>query len=452
MQDLTTGSIPRHLLRTSSFMLVGMIFHTAFVLTDLYWVSRLGTEAIAAVAIGGNLVFVSLAVSQVLGVGTMTLVAHATGASDRHRARLVFNQSLVVAVLIGAVFFALAFALRDAYARSMTTDAVTRRLAAEYLRWLIPGLALQFAATAMSAALRGTGSFTPGTIVLVASVVLNVMLTPILTFGWITGHALGIAGAAISTSAAIALGTAALGGCFVRRGAYLRFVRSHLEPQPAIWKDVLRIGAPAGVEFAGLSIYLFIVYAATRRFGAAAQAGFGIGVRIVQALFVPVAALALAVAPVAAQNFGARHGARVRETFISAATIASATMLLMMMATQLAPAAVFGPFSRDEEVVRVGVEYLRIISWTFLASGIIFVTSSMFQGMGNTVPALFSALARVVAILILLLVLADRPGFALRWIWYLSAVTITLQMAVNLALLRREFRRRLPFDFVARHI
>ena len=101
MQDLTTGSLTGHLLRTTSYMLVSMIFQTLYVLVDLYWVGRLGTDAVAAVGISGNLTFIVLAATQMLGVGTTTLVAHATGrpgdtyhvhpftahAADEHRGR-----------------------------------------------------------------------------------------------------------------------------------------------------------------------------------------------------------------------------------------------------------------------------------------------------------------------------------------------------------------------------
>src|SRR5919204_2925930 len=83
MQDLTTGSITRHLLKTTSFMLVTMIFQTLYVLIDLYWVGRLGKEAVATVGVAGNLTFIVLAISQMLGVGVTTLVSHATGQKDK---------------------------------------------------------------------------------------------------------------------------------------------------------------------------------------------------------------------------------------------------------------------------------------------------------------------------------------------------------------------------------
>src|SRR5688572_16660041 len=144
MKDLTTGSITRHLLQTMSFMLVAMVFQTLYVLVDLYWVGRLGKEAVAAVGVAGNLAFVVLAVSQMLGVGTTTLVSHAVGRKDREQALLVFNQSQVLSVAAGAVFLAVAMMLRVPYARSLSADPVTSALAADYLLWFIPAMALQF--------------------------------------------------------------------------------------------------------------------------------------------------------------------------------------------------------------------------------------------------------------------------------------------------------------------
>src|SRR5437870_10053364 len=104
MQDLTTGSVSRHLLKTTSFMLVTMVFQTLYFLIDLYWVGRLGKEAVAAVGIAGNLTFIVLALSQMLGVGTTTLVSHAVGRKDHNEGLLVFNQSQTLSMLAGLVF------------------------------------------------------------------------------------------------------------------------------------------------------------------------------------------------------------------------------------------------------------------------------------------------------------------------------------------------------------
>lgn len=448
MQDLTTGSLVRHLLKTTSFMLVSMMFQTLYVLIDLYWVGRLGTDAVAAVAVSGNLMFVVLAATQMLGVGTTAMVSHAVGRKDHAQAQLVFNQSLVLSAAVGLIFTAAALLLRDSYATRLSANATTAQLANVYLLWFIPAMAVQFGLVSMGAALRGTGNFRPGMVVQTATVVINIVLAPILVFGWGTGRAYGVAGAAMSTLIAIVIGVAWMAVYFLPAGAYLRFATPQWRPRLPMWGSLLKIGVPAGAEFALMSVYLVLVYIVSRPFGAAAQAGFGIGMRVLQACFLPVVALGFAVSPVAGQNFGARLAHRVRATFNAGATMAAASMVVLAAAMQLAAPAMVGMFSSDPAVIAVGVEYLRIVSWTFPASGVIFVASSMFQAMGNTLPSLVSSLARVALVTIPVLLLAQQPGFALRWVWYCSAAAIALQLALSLLLLRREFGARLALPAV----
>src|SRR3954467_8479882 len=119
MEDLTTGPLTRHLLKTTSFMLVTMIFQTLYFLVDLYWVGRLGTQAVAAVGIAGNLTFIVLALTQMLGVGTTAVVSPAFGRKDHADATSLFNQSQVLAMVTGVLFLLLAMAVRLPYARAM---------------------------------------------------------------------------------------------------------------------------------------------------------------------------------------------------------------------------------------------------------------------------------------------------------------------------------------------
>ena len=102
MADLTSGPVTKHLLKTTSFMLVTMVFQTLYFLVDLYWVGRLGTQSVAAVGIAGNLNFLVLALTQMLGVGTTTLVSHAAGRRDPERTLLGFNQTQLFAMAVGA--------------------------------------------------------------------------------------------------------------------------------------------------------------------------------------------------------------------------------------------------------------------------------------------------------------------------------------------------------------
>jgi putative MATE family efflux protein len=446
MQDLTTGPITRHLLKTTSFMLVTMVFQTLYFLIDLYWVGRLGTEAVAAVGIAGNLTFIVLALTQMLGVGTTAVVSHAAGRKDREQALLLFNQSQVLAVVTGVLFLAVGLAARWPYASAMSADAQTAALAATYLLWFIPAMALQFALVAMGAALRAVGNFKPGMVVSTTTVIINMILAPFLIFGWGTGRPLGVAGAAISSLVAIVIGVVWLTTYFLPAESYLRFEIADWKPRFDLWRRMLAIGLPAGFEFAITALYLALVYSITRPFGAAAQAGFGIGMRIVQAGFMPVVALGFSVAPVAGQNFGARQAQRVKNTFRDAAWMAAGAMVAFAIACNIAPAALVGVFSKDPAVIAVGTEYLRIGSWGYVASGLIFVASSMFQAMGNTVPSLITSGVRIAVITFLALIVTRMPGFELRWIWYLSVGSVLIQLMLSMWLLRHEFDRRLRWE------
>src|SRR5262245_11611351 len=122
MQDLTRGSIPRHLAAIAVFIAVSMLVQTLYLLVDLYFVGRLGKEAIAAVSLSGNLMMLSLAITQMLSVGTTTLVAHAAGRKDRAAATHVFNQAFSLSLAVGLAAGTVGFALRGAYCRFLGAD------------------------------------------------------------------------------------------------------------------------------------------------------------------------------------------------------------------------------------------------------------------------------------------------------------------------------------------
>lgn len=443
MKDLTKGPVGRHVLGLALFIALSTAFQTLYFLADLYFVGRLGKEAVAGVGLAGNLMFLVLALTQSLGVGATSLIAQSYGRKDLARAELLFNQALVLSSLSGLAFGVVAFALRGAYTRALAADAMTASLGAQYLDWFVPALFLQFPLVAMGAAFRGLGDLKVPTLIQVGTVVLNIALAPTLMFGWVTGRPMGVAGTGLASLIAVAAACVAFTLYFRRTASPVRFRRDQWAPRPGLWAEMLRIGLPAGGEFARVSVYMVLVYAIIKPFGAGAQAGFGIGLRIVQSLFLPCVAIAFATAPVAGQNYGARLGDRVRGAFYAAAGMSAVVMLSETVLCRLAPAALVRFFNADPAVVAFGSEYLRIISLNFLASGIVFVSSSVFQGMGNTLPPLASSSLRLVLFALPAWALSLRPGFELWQIWYLSVASVTLQLLVNMWLLHREFGRKL---------
>jgi putative MATE family efflux protein len=420
-----------------------MIFQTLYYFVDLYFVAQLGDAAIAGVSAAGNATFIVLALTQVLGVGTVALVSHAVGRKDQQDANLIFNQSLVIAALCGALTLLAGYTLSELYVGSIAADEATVRAGTTYLYWFAPGMALQFAMISMGSALRGTGIVKPTMVVQVVTLILNAVLAPVLIAGLGTGFAMGVAGAGLASTIAISVGVVLLSIYFVRLEKYVSFHAEQWQPRPDVWRRMLKIGLPAGGEFALIFVYIAITYWVIRDFGAEAQAGFGIGSRVMQGIFVPALAIAFAAAPVAGQNFGAKQPERVRETFRMAAIMCGAVMLLLTLVCQVWPQALIGVFSNEAEVTSVGVMFLTIISWNFVLAGINMTCSSMFQALGNTVPALWSSATRIITYALPAIWLSLQPAFRLEHVWYLNVGTVLLQTLVSVALLKREMRIRL---------
>ena len=443
MKDLTQGSIAGHLISMAVPTAAGMLFQTLYYFVDLYFVAGLGDAAVAGVSAAGNVMFIILALTQVLGVGSMALISHAVGRKDQEEANLVFNQSLLIAALCGAFSLIGGYALTEPYLRAVAADPATVEQGRAYLFWFLPGMALQFALVAMGSALRGTGIVKPTMIVQVATVLLNTALAPVLIAGWGTGYAMGVAGAGLASSIAVFGGVVMLWIYFGRLEKYVSFHPEQWQPRLAIWKRMLNIGLPAGGEFALMFMYIAVTYWAISRFGAAAQAGFGIGSRVMQGIFLPAMAIAFVVAPIAGQNYGARQMQRVRDTFRVAVTQCVGVMLVVMLVCQWKPEALIGIFSSEPEVIRVGSMFLHLISWNFVMSGVIFTCSGLFQALGNTIPALLSSGTRLVTYSVPVAWLVSQPSFQLEHVWYLSIAANVVQAIVSVVLLRRLMAERL---------
>src|SRR5262249_15877319 len=194
--------------------------------------------------------FLVNALMQVLGVGTVALVAHAVGRKDRRAANLVFNQAVVLSVLCGLLTLVAGSALSRLYMRVVAADEPTLEPGPLYLLWFMPALALQFVTQVMASALRATGIVRPTMLVQALAVVINIALAPVLITGWGTGRAFGVAGAGLASSIAVLIGVLMLFVYFQKLERYVAFDPAQWRPQLRQWQRILNVGLPAGGEFA----------------------------------------------------------------------------------------------------------------------------------------------------------------------------------------------------------
>ena len=287
----------------------------------------------AAVGVSGNLTFVVLALTQMLGVGTTTLVSHAVGRKDSDAARRVFNQAQSLSLIAGAGSLVVGLALTPAYAAAFSADAATAALVRQFLWWFVPAMALQFALVAVSSALRGMGDFKPGMIVGSTTVVINMALAPVLIFGWGTGVAFGVAGAAMASLVAIAVGVAWLDRMRSGRGLPARAPRRDGADRglEAVARHRAagrgRVRPDRGVHGRGLRGEPAV---RRRRAGGFRHRPAGRAGRLHADR-----RAGLRRTPVAGQNFGAHLGHRVRATFRIAALLAVSGMACFVAICQL---------------------------------------------------------------------------------------------------------------------
>ncbi len=195
-----------------------------------------------------------------------------------------------------------------------------------------------------------------------------------------------------------------------------------------------------------LFVYFSVVYWLIQDFGAPAQAGFSIGGRIMQSIFMPTMAIAFAVGPIVGQSFGAGLGARVRETCHRGMLLSSGVMLLVTLLMQWRPEVMITFFTDEVDVIAVGADFLQLISLNFVAQGIVFTCSGAFQGLGNTRPALISSAIRLLIFIPIVVYLKYQPDFSIKQVWYVSILSVTVQGVASFLLLRRQFKLKLNIE------
>jgi putative MATE family efflux protein len=443
MRDLTQGSITRTIIAMAAPVAFGMLFQTMYLLVDLYFVAALGDAAVAGVGAAGTLMFMTMAVTQVLSVSAVSLMSQAVGRKDREHANLVFNQSMLLAVVFAVATLVFGLMFRGHYMSGITSDPEARAQGVLFMTWFVPSMALQFPMMAMASSLRATGIVKPGMMVQMITVLLNTVLAPVLIAGWGTGAPLGVYGAGLASMISVTVGVLMLIGYFAKLEKYVAFVREQWKPNFAVWKRMLDIGLPAGGEMLLMFVYFALVYWLIQDFGAPSQAGFSIGGRIMQSIFMPTMAIAFAIGPIVGQNFGAGRHDRVREACNKGILLNSIVMVIVTVLVHIDPTMMVRGFTEDPEVITVGADFLRIVSWNFVMQGIVFSCSGMFQGLGNTRPALISTILRLAIFIPLAYAMTLREDYAVYHIWYASVISVFCQGIFSYVLVQRELKNKL---------
>lgn len=444
VKDLTRDSITLHILTMAVPAVITMLVQVAHQIITLFFVSRIGADAVAGVSVAGTAGFVVGAAAQVLNVGTVALVAHSAGRKDSKNISVLLNQSLGLAALCAVAVVCILCAFAPLYMRALSGDDAVIDAGVQFLWWVSPGFALLFPITVLSATFRGMGVVRSPMLILTFTVVLDAAFAAVLIPGRGFVPAYGVAGAGVATTLSLAIGLVMMLACFRRAEPGIAIQRKLISPRIDVWRRIFAVGSPAAAQAVLMFLSISVVYFVIRNQGASVQAGFGIGFRVLQVLLLPGLAVTFAAAPIAGQNFGAGNASRVREVFRTTAILGALVMLVTTVGVQWQPAALLRFFETDSASAETAKHFLQILSWTLVAQGLVFTCAFMFQALGNTLPALLSAIARFIVFAVPALWLSHQPGFQAEQVWYLWTASIVVQAVASLWLLQVEFKRKLP--------
>jgi putative MATE family efflux protein len=435
--DLTEGPLLKTLVRLAVPVTVSMVLFTVYLLVDLYFVGRLGPDAVAALSISSNAFFIHLGFSTVLGTGGMVLIAQAFGRKDYTHAANVFKQSILMALVVGVFEAVSGLLIAPSYIKFFGGTGKSLLWGIQYFQIFSISFLFMILLYVIGNCLRGMGNTKTPMIIMIQANILNIVLDPILIFGWLGLPAMGVRGAAI---ASLISQIYALGIYFYLifiRGSSIN-IRGAWRLNPEIIKPSLYIGIPSGMNHFLLAANLMITYRVISVYGTASLASIGIGFRILQGIYIPVIAMAAAMAAIVGQNFGAKKYARIIGTIWRAWLISMVFMIFCTVICLLYPAKLISVFSNDPDVIHFGVIYLKIFSIGFVMVGTIMVASSVFQGLGKTYPSLIGAVVDNALFAGLVFTLPVFFSWGIQSVWWIKLATAAAETVVVAIWLKRE--------------
>ncbi len=442
---LTQGPVGKHLVNMTLPMLLGITTMMAQAFIDTWFLGQVGDRALAAYSFGFPILMIMTSVAIGLGAGTSSVVARALGSDDHARARRLSTDSLILSLIISLVC---------AIVGVLTIDPLFRALGApaDMMPTIRPFMTIVYAAVPFimlgmvgTSSMRATGdTVLPGKL-MIGSAILNVLLDPILIFGFGPIPAMGLNGAAIAA--------------FVSRGAffvvstwYLRyrldlvsFSRPEAEEMRQSWRDVLHVGLPAAGTNVIVPMGLALVTAMIADFGPKAVAGFGVASRIESLVLVPYYALSSIIGPFVGQNLSAHLETRILQALKLCAIFCLVSGLVI--AGVLAAASGFLPalFSDSPDVVGVTKTFLWIAPLGYGAYGIVMYVNAAFNGLGKPMPGVAVSVMRILVLYIPLAFLG-KALYGIGGIFAAYAAANLLSGAIGYVWAKGVVRRLFSFE------
>jgi putative MATE family efflux protein len=399
-ERLLTAPVVPTLVRLSAPGLLLVAFQSMIAIGDTYFIGLLGTAPLAGLALVFPLVMLlQMTSAGAMGGGVSSAISRALGAGDARRARRLVVHALVIAAAMGVVFTAFVLLLGPGIYRLLGGQGESLRAALDYSNVLFAGAIVIWAANTLSSVLRGTGNMTLPAATLVAAALIHVPLSASLVLGIGPLPQMGIAGAGVAYVTAFSAAAVVMAGVVFRRSSALRPHAEDFRLEWRLFQEILRVGALSVVNALQTVFTAVVLTGFVGRYGAAALAGYGVGLRL-ELLQIPIVfAIGQALVVLVGTHVGAGQGQRARRIAWAGAGLAAWISLLIGVVVSLFPLAWVSLFSSDPAVLDSGSNYLRTVApfYPFLAAGIALYFAS--QGAGSVLWPFLAGSARLAIVL-----------------------------------------------------
>lgn len=415
-------------------VMVNMGAHTLFSLVDLYWIGALGTNAIAAVSLCGNIMFSMFGLTIIVQSGALAMISRRVGAGSLEGAdgaEGISAQAVHLSILLGIVVATLGVLTAQPIMAIFDASAEVTELGTAYLWPMMAGFAPMFPGMALGAIFTATGDTRTPMYVGVASNLLNGVLDPFLIFGWSGLPALGVGGAAYASLICQVLGTLALWRLY--RDRDMGFPHPHLLRWYGAdaWGRLMRIGVPRGLAALTRPLSTLFLLKVIATFGPAGVAAFGITVRSLSPTWLYQGALITAVSTLTGQSLGRKDLDGIRRLVASSTRMSVLTSIAIALPYWIWARDIVGIFEKNTlEVLVLGETFIRLLLLTNLSTAFALIWSAVMNGAGDTRPPMVLAIASNWLIkLPLAYALAIPLGAGVEGIWWAMAASILFENA-----------------------
>ncbi len=423
--DLTKGPIGKQLWSLSWPMMLSVFFYTLYNLVDAYWVSKLSPDAIAAVSISQIALFLMMSLGFGITVGSGVVMAMDIGAKNKGEAERVLGQSFVLTAIAGLFFTVIALVFRN---QLLTVSGATGTIfepAMDYFTITAGGSVLFFILISIMFAFNAQGDTFTLTKLFAFSTLINLILDPMLIFGWGGLPELGISGAAVATLISQA--------AFICVALYSlsrpqRNIQFHFKNLSFNWKSVkqvLNIGIPAActqvLNPIGVAAMTSLIAAKFMEPGATA---FSLGFRIEFFAYLPAVGYGFGAMAMMGQSIGAKNMDRAKQTFNKALLYAVSIALVLGILVAIFASQIVAVFTDDPTVTDYSLSYFRTVALSYAFLAAIMVEASALQAMGHSWPGFWITFIRFVVFSIPL-------SYLLAFVFEFSIVSIWISLIVG---------------------